>query len=350
MKQDKSHRLATTLVLCVIGLYGSFLTWSILQERINTKPYGNEGNPQYFKAPLMINIAQSLFSIIISYIYCQVTTKTNPLGVFLENDKKISKYFLVKFVMISITSSLSAPLGYKALNHVDYLVYLLAKSCKLIPIMLVHFIMYNTKFPLYKYGVALAVTAGVALFTVSNSKKKGSNNDGNTGLGLVQLLGSMLLDGLTNSTQDQMFKFQNSISPQTKLFKITGTSLMCNLNLFMLIMTLGYVGIFKSQEFSYTLNFIRQYPQVLSDIITFASFGAIGQIFVFIILETFDSVVLTTATVTRKMLSMVLSVVFFGHSLLLTQWLGIGFVFVGIGYEAMVKVSPKRSINSKKME
>ena len=43
------------------------LTWSILQERINTKPYGD--NNEYFKAPIIINLIQALFaSIIDSYI------------------------------------------------------------------------------------------------------------------------------------------------------------------------------------------------------------------------------------------------------------------------------------------
>ena len=43
------------------------LTWSILQERINTKPYGD--NNEYFKAPIIINLIQALFASIIGFIY-----------------------------------------------------------------------------------------------------------------------------------------------------------------------------------------------------------------------------------------------------------------------------------------
>ena len=46
---------------------------------------------------------------------------------------------------------------------------------------------------------------------------------------------------------------------------------------------------------------------------------------------------LVTVTVTRKMLSMVFSVVAFGHSLSLMQMFGVGLVFSGIGAEAEVK-------------
>lgn len=42
-------------------------------------------------------------------------------------------------------------------------------------------------------------------------------------------------------------------------------------------------------------------------------------------------------TVTRKMLSMIFSVVAFGHSLSSMQWLGVGLVFGGIGAEAEMK-------------
>lgn len=51
----------------------------------------------------------------------------------------------------------------------------------------------------------------------------------------------------------------------------------------------------------------------------------------------FGSVILVTVTVTRKMLTMILSVVYYGHSLNPKQWMGVLFVFGGIGYEAWVK-------------
>lgn len=43
-----------------------------------------------------------------------------------------------------------------------------------------------------------------------------------------------------------------------------------------------------------------------------------------------------TVTVTRKMFTMMLSVVAFGHRLSGMQWLGVGLVFGGIGAEAAI--------------
>lgn len=331
---------ATTLAICVLGLYGSFLSWSLLQERINTKPYGVDkfGNPEFFKAPLVVNLVQALFASIVGVIYSASTRKGNPFKLFTQNDKSTSLRYFKSLLIISVCSSLSSPLGYQSLKHVDYLAYLLAKSCKLIPVMLIHLLFYRTRFPPYKYTVAMLVTGGVVLFTVAHKKStsKDSINDEQTILGMSQLIGSMLLDGITNSTQDQLFKSQYN-----NKVKMTGALLMCILNLFVFALTFGYALLFDRNEVEYTLGFINRHPGVVLNTLAFASFGAIGQVFVFIILEKFDSLILVTATVTRKMISMILSVVLFGHYLNAYQWVGVIFVFGGISYEAFIKMFSK---------
>lgn len=50
----------------------------------------------------------------------------------------------------------------------------------------------------------------------------------------------------------------------------------------------------------------------------------------------FSSLLLVTVTVTRKMLSMLLSVLWFGHRLTGMQWAGVGLVFGGVGTEALI--------------
>lgn len=334
---------AVTLIFCVLGLYALFLSWSLLQERINTKPYDHAGlTPVFFKAPLVVNTVQAVFASIVGFVYSVIAHRRSPFSIFASSDdgkpSVARSTYLKFFIVIAVTSSVSSPLGYQSLKHVDYLVYLLSKSCKLIPVMLVHFVLYKTRFPFYKLVVAGLVTGGVIVFTLAKTskKKKDSINDGNTLLGMAQLIGSMLLDGVMNSTQDKLFRLRNQRQ------KITGATLMCILNCLVAVFTLGYLLIFKFEsEAVYTLNFIKQYPSSLTDILAFSLFGATGQVFVFVILEKFDSLILVTATVTRKMISMILSVLLFGHHLVPSQWLGVSMVFGGIGYESYVKMATK---------
>lgn len=51
-------------------------------------------------------------------------------------------------------------------------------------------------------------------------------------------------------------------------------------------------------------------------------------------LSRFDSIVLVTITVTRKIFTMVLSVIAFGHHMSTGQWASVALVFAGIGLEA----------------
>lgn len=337
---------AVMLLICVGGLYGSFISWLVLQERINTQPYDTTAlGPVLFKAPLVVNCCQALFASVVGLVYSIVSDGYLPVNVFSQNPPALARSYVKSFTLIAITSSISTPIGYQSLKHVDYLAFLLAKSCKLIPVMLVHTVLYRTRFPVYKYVVAGAVTVGVAVFTLANTSAKKASHDGNTLVGMGQLFASMILDGLTNSTQDHMFKTQRAQSGT--VVKITGANLMCILNTFVFTLTLGYAVLFRLDELTYTRDFVTRYPQALSNIVLFAALGLMGQVFVFMILERFDLLVLVTATVTRKMLSMVVSVVMFGHHLVPLQWAGIACVFGGIGYEAALKFrtrEPKKKV------
>lgn len=67
-------------------------------------------------------------------------------------------------------------------------------------------------------------------------------------------------------------------------------------------------------------------------------------------LSTFGSLLLVTVTVTRKMLTMIISVLWFGHSLSRMQWLGVGLVFGGIGIEAELNKREKRAKDKLKVK
>lgn len=97
-----------------------------------------------------------------------------------------------------------------------------------------------------------------------------------------------------------------------------------------------------TNEFSAAIDFVRLHPQILKDILLFSLAGATGQLFIFETLEHFGSLTLVTITVTRKLFTMLLSVVVFGHNLVIGQWLGVGCVFSAIALESFVK---RQSIN-----
>ncbi|KAI5926615.1 UAA transporter [Camillea tinctor] len=331
------------LVIAVAGIYGSFLTWAYLQEKLTTTPHGPPDQTEVFKYPVFLNTIQSLFAAATGGLYLYLSTpRGSPVPAVIP-----SRQILAPLLLVALTSSLASPFGYASLAHIDYITFLLAKSCKLLPVMFLHITVFRRRYPLYKYLVVAAVTAGVAVFTLHSGKaKKGGSGGGeNSAWGLLLLGINLLFDGLTNSTQDYIF---GAFRPYS------GPQMMCANNLMSTAVTAGYLALSPwlvntglgrwfgmdaaggAGEFAEALEFMARHPGVWADVLGFAACGAVGQVFIFYTLATFSSVLLVTVTVTRKMFTMILSVVAFGHRLSQMQVLGVGLVFGGIGVEAAI--------------
>lgn len=360
-KQSQAQPSILSLIVCVGGIYASFLTWGLLQERINTTPYtpepsslfpahgkgtGDGAAVEYFRYPVFVNTIQALFAFLSGSVYLYGSTGTYSL--------LPSRAALPPLLLVSLTATLASPFGYASLAHVDYLTFVLAKSCKLLPVMALHITLFNKRYPLSKYLIVLAVTAGVAIFTLYHPPKPGKGHSNATKLSYygLSLLGiNLLFDGLTNTIQDHLFR-----SPQ-RYGSIKGPQMMVSTNLLGFIFQVSYllltpfipttflpsfVPSTATTEFSSAISFLQRHPAVLNDILGFCAAGAIGQIFIYATLERFSSLVLVTVTVTRKMLTMVLSVVWYGKRLTSMQWWGVVMVFTGVVAEGVLSQREKQ--------
>ncbi|OQO03173.1 hypothetical protein B0A48_11428 [Cryoendolithus antarcticus] len=337
MPDSKPQGSLTQLVICVSGIYAAFLTWGILQERITTTQHGPPSAPEVFRYPLIINTTQSIFATLLAYVYNAITRSS-------YTDKPIfpSRAILYPLCLVALTSALASPFGYASLAHVDYITFILAKSCKLVPVMGLHVVLYGKRYPWQKYAVVALVTLGVAVFTLHQPSKKKSSNE-NSIYGLTLLGINLIFDGLTNSTQDHV---------NARFRPYSGPQMMCALNLLQTFLTgtwlvvapyialtgVGhYVGMDlggAEGEWAGAVAFVGRHPSVAYDVLGFAICGAVGQLFIFYTLSVFGSLFLVTVTVTRKMLTMIISVLWFGHRLSAMQWVGVGCVFGGIAIEA----------------
>lgn len=314
------------LLFAILGIYASFLTWGLVQEPLTTKKWPQ--SQEAFRQPCVIALVQSLAAAVVGLLYLTWRRSSYSAVDFLREHYK-------HLALISITQSSSAPLATVSLQYVDYLTYMLAKSCKLIPLLVVHLLFYKTPISTNKKIVALLVTSGVVLFTLggrsSNAARETTSSPSFYGFGL--LFTSLFLDGLTNATQDRLLKR----GTPTKNKKITGAHLMFALNLAIVLWNFLYITLVDPIQLENAKRLISLDPQIAYYLGTYALCGALGQCFIFYTLEQYGSLVLVMVTVTRKMVSMILSIVVFGHSVSLVQWLGIATVFGGILWEANLK-------------
>jgi UDP-galactose transporter B1 len=166
-----------------------------------------------------------------------------------------------------------------------------------------------------------------------------------------------MVDGLTNATQDQIFALYPRYSGQQMMFHM---SLLTQLYLLPLILLplptsplpfISHIPLISGfispptaspltlapSAFQTSTTFLLSHPSALAPLAAYALLGGLGQLFIFETIQHFGSLTLTMVTVTRKLFTMLLSVVVFEHHLTTGQWVGVGVVFAGIGVEAGVK-------------
>jgi UDP-galactose transporter B1 len=309
------------LAFCVAGIYIFFLTWGVLQERITTIDYvstltGAHGRFRHF---IFLNMCQSLACVAVAWIV--LTYRKQGLGP--TSPEVLKGYFKVAF-----SGSIGSPFGYAALKHVNFPTMILAKSCKLVPVMIMNWLVYRRRFETYKYVTVGLITLGVSGFMLFEPHRGSKAEAVNSLWGLSLLFINLLIDGATNSWQDQMFIF----------YKIKSLQMMFFMSMFSAALMFSWLFVSPwTTELSQALSFIAEYPAVLGDLALFCICGALGQLFIFMTIEKFGSLSLVTVTVTRKLFTILLSLFWFNHQLRPVQWLFVALVFVALAIESYAK-------------
>merc|ERR1740121_2313450 len=76
------------------------------------------------------------------------------------------------------------------------------------------------------------------------------------------------------------------------------------------------------------ITFIVEHPSVLPNLGYFGTTMALGSIFVYTLQKNFGALTVTLTTTLRKLISVVFSVLWFGHSLAPAQWIATVVVFL----------------------
>ncbi|EKM51477.1 uncharacterized protein PHACADRAFT_176908 [Phanerochaete carnosa HHB-10118-sp] len=374
------------LGLCVLGVYSMFLIWAIAQERLSV-PFESivDGSKEKFKSPLFMSTCQSAMSSLSAIFYLLFLRKSGqPLVQLLGLDtqpanhanasvkpngdaktnghtrssRPDSRYstrsLLLRYFQCAVFITSAAPFGFAALSYITYPAMVLGKSCKLVPVMIMNVLLYRRKFAPHKYLVVAMVTLGITMFMGFGKEKPSKSKAGDTPLsmytqliGITYLLINLAIDGATNSTQDEIFS----------RFRVSGQQMMLWINLFCTLLTslisvlpLPYIPVLHPShsrtELEGALAFIRDHPSIVVPLVQFSVTGALGQLFIFETLQHFGSLTLVTITLTRKLFTMLLSVVVYNHKLTPGQWAGTAVVFAGISVEAWVK---RRDVHAKRV-
>jgi solute carrier family 35 (adenosine 3'-phospho 5'-phosphosulfate transporter), member B2 len=324
----RRHLPDANVMVCAVGIIGSLLLYGLLQERIMTKPYTNKDTPngadgEYFSNSLILVCANRLAAAAVAI--CILISKR-------QWDELRNKAPLYKYFLVSISNVIATSCQYEALKWVSLPTQTLAKSAKMIPVLVWGAAISSKRYGVVDYSISVAVAVGCTIFMVFGpiAAKQASPLDSYYGLFLM--LGYLGFDGFTSTFQEKLFTgYQMSIYQQ--MTYVNGCSAV-----------MSVIFLVLSGKAMQSLNFVATYPQVLGDM-AILSFSAVsGQFAISYTIKTFGALLYATVMTIRQFLSVFVSNIVFRHGMNAMQWLGAAVVFGALLYKSWAKsLTPKAS-------
>ncbi|KAG5181184.1 UAA transporter family-domain-containing protein [Tribonema minus] len=276
------------LVICSIGIMASFIIYGVVME------YATSGGRKLHELSLIF---------VTSLLY----TVTAWVGRHIRGEvpTTIPKH---QMVVLGFTSMGSTFTSVRSLRYVIYPVQVLAKSCKPIPVMLMGAAM-GKKYPLKKYVNVIMIVCGVAMFMGGGkgAGKSGADAGGQV-LGLLLLFMSLCFDGGTGAYEDKLM-CKHHVGPFDLMFNIQFAK-----------MLLAGLGLIIFGQINYFFSMVQETGFVL---LLLGMTGALGQVFIFVTISKFGALTCSIIGLARKILTLVASIVIYGHAVNLLQGTGL---------------------------
>lgn len=198
----------------------------------------------------------------------------------------------------------------------------LAKSAKMVPVMLGSLISGGHRYSVRRVSQAAAIVGGTSLVTLADGAAKQSRRS--SFLGLAYIAVALSCDGLIGGVQqrlkDACMEKKKELRPYDMMFWA---------NFYMALAAFGFAAALG--ELRTGFNFCRRSPEIFWRVIQFGACGALGQVCIFQVIAAFGPVRCTAITTTRKLASALLSVFASGTAELPPLgWGGLSLASVGI--------------------
>ena len=369
-KKNNQEDSSFTKMIYIILLYVFYLFGGLYNERLTKTEYeyideNNKKNLLRFKYPTISLCFPSILSFCISSFMLR---------------KMKNKYFSSKIEspisfmdksIIGIFHIISSFTAQTALIYLDFIVKTIGKSCKSASIMFIYFL--NTipccnkllkkllnnntkeekkeKILMKDVIKVLMTTTSVILFNLSSKDKKSNNNDqSNSYFGIAVLLISLFTDGLlslkenmikTNIISDKKYEGYNNLLSWDYMNIFSFFTFMFSFSQIISNLYFGnYIQIFK---------IIFTNKILLRDLLSYAVFDVMGQSILYIFLGKYGPLALSMVTSVRKILSISISILYFGKSISFPQSISL-FLATSIIFWEIYEKGNKKEIKKKKNE
>merc|ERR1712216_362579 len=279
---------ALQLLFGVGGIYASFLYYGSLQEDVLTFK-GPDG--EKFTYSWFLQVIEAGANVVLGFVLMLVAEGFRG-GVWAP---KIQMSYLISgalqvsakyFTTISMVSGVSFPVA------------TLAKSSKMVPVMVGQLLIGKASYSVREYIHVMLIVGGTAAVSLAGKSKKGQAD---SALGLAFLVAALACDGVVGGTQKKLKADLKEKAMKEKNFEMQFLT-----NLYMALTAVAFT--FAMGELQPGMAFLAKFPEIYGAIVKFALCSAAGQAFIFYTISSFDPLVCTTVTTTRKVFSVLLSI------------------------------------------
>jgi len=300
-----------------VGLISTFCICGLLQERMISYPYDGEYFVFSYGLVFFTRLGGLLISLLFMY-WLQISWVYSPL---------------YEYSFPSVANMLSSWCQYEALRYISFPTQALAKSFKLVPVMLMGKFLLSKSYETYEYVTAAIIGLGIYLFLDSSDsldldRDFFDNPYGAKGsvCGLVLLVLFLFFDSFTGQCQTRIFQMNKQISPLQMMLVINAFSAM-----------FSFVTLVHQEELQSTMIFAYAHPQMTLHLSIYCLCSVVGQLFIFYTVKSFGAVVFSVIMSIRILFSIMLSCLLFNHPVTELGFLGIIIVFGAITYRVKRK-------------
>lgn len=278
------------MLVCTLGIHVFYGSYGLLQEFLAYHTF--ESN--IFRFPIFIVAMDHLAGAVLSF--CMLTKQGFPIW----------NAGMWKTALPGATCMSASVLQHTALYSIAFPTLSLLKTVKIIPVMLVGSVfMGNRSYSKLDYAEALLITFLVSYFALYFESDSGHNESlmsHETVMALFLMLGYVLIDSFTSNLQDRVYQ-SHRLDPCQVLFGMESYSAV-----------VSCVWVMLSGELPLIFNFLNADPAVVYYVLLLAISSAFGAYTCTLTVRQFGPAVFTLIMTSRQILSMVVSVIFFNHT------------------------------------
>ncbi|XP_030374371.1 solute carrier family 35 member B1 homolog [Scaptodrosophila lebanonensis] len=297
-------------VIYAAGIFFCYFLYGIVQENITRGRYGDQVQPDG-------SIGERYtYALALVWVQC-FCNFVFAKGMLVVKPQKEDTTHTGYYAASALTYLLAMVSSNMALRWVPYPTQVVGKSAKPIPVMILGVLIGRKSYSWTRYACVLTIVVGVILFMYKESKVSNLPAE-TTGLGELLLFLSLSMDGLCAAIQERM---RAASAP-------SGQQMMLAMNFWSTLMLGGAMILTgEGKDFIY---FATRHPELWTHIALIALCGAMGQLFIFLMVASFGPLACSVVTTTRKFFTVLCSVLMFGNRLIARQWFGAVLVFAAL--------------------